>query len=49
MIKEKLGDRMDGWIQAALPLLFRRPVNPNYLTVAGTLVSLVAASMSSLM
>lgn len=43
MIKEKLGDRMDGWIQAALPLLFRRPVNPNYLTVAGTLVSLVAA------
>ena len=44
MIKEKLGDRLDGWIQAALPFLFRRPMNPNFLTVTGALVSLVALS-----
>ncbi len=43
MIKEKLGDRLDGWIHAALPFLFRRPVNPNLLTVTGALVSLAAA------
>jgi len=43
VIKEKLGDHLDGWIQAALPFLFRRPVNPNLLTVTGALVSLVAA------
>ena len=43
MIKEKLGDRLDGWLFAALPFLFRRPVNPNLLTVTGALVSLVAA------
>ena len=43
MIKEKLGDRLDGWLHAALPFLFRRPVNPNLLTVTGALVSLVAA------
>ena len=43
MIKEKLGDRLDGWIHAALPFLFRRPMNPNFLTVTGALVSIVAA------
>jgi CDP-diacylglycerol--glycerol-3-phosphate 3-phosphatidyltransferase len=43
MIKEKFGDRLDGWIHAALPFLFQRPVNPNLLTVLGALVSLVAA------
>jgi len=43
MIKEKLGDRLDGWIHAAVPFLFRQPVNPNILTVTGALVSLVAA------
>jgi CDP-diacylglycerol--glycerol-3-phosphate 3-phosphatidyltransferase len=43
VIKEKLSDRLDGWIHAALPFLFRRPVNPNLLTVTGALVSLVAA------
>ena len=43
MIKEKLGGRLDGWIQAAVPFLFRRPVNPNILTVTGALVSLGAA------
>lgn len=39
MIKAKLGDRLDGWLQAGLPFLFRRPVNPNWITVLGTLVS----------
>jgi phosphatidylglycerophosphate synthase len=43
VIKEKFGDRLDGWIRAALPFLFRRPVDPNFLTVTGALVSLVAA------
>jgi len=43
VIKEKFGDRLDGWIQAALPFLFWRPLNPNLLTVVGTLVSLLAA------
>ena len=43
MIKEKLGDRLDGWIHAAVPFLFRRPVNPNILTLTGALVSLGAA------
>jgi phosphatidylglycerophosphate synthase len=43
VIKEKLGDRLDGWIQVALPFLFRRPMNPNFLTVLGVLVSLLAA------
>jgi len=43
VIKEKLGSRLDGWIHAALPFLFRRPLNPNLLTVTGALVSLVAA------
>ena len=44
MIKEKFGDRLDGWIQTAFPFLFRRPLNPNLLTVTGTLVSLLAAT-----
>jgi CDP-diacylglycerol--glycerol-3-phosphate 3-phosphatidyltransferase len=44
MIKEKFGDRLDGWLHAAIPFVFRRPINPNLLTVIGTLVSLVAAA-----
>jgi CDP-diacylglycerol--glycerol-3-phosphate 3-phosphatidyltransferase len=44
MIKAKLGDRLDAWLQALLPFLFRRPLNPNLLTVLGTLVSLGAAA-----
>jgi CDP-diacylglycerol--glycerol-3-phosphate 3-phosphatidyltransferase len=43
VFKEKLGDRLDGWIHAAFPFLFRRRVNPNLLTVTGVLISLVAA------
>ena len=37
MIKARFGDRLDGWLEATLPFLFRRPVNPNVLTVVGTL------------
>lgn len=39
MIKEKLGHRIDGWIHVAFPFLFLRPVNPDVLTVLGTLVA----------
>jgi phosphatidylglycerophosphate synthase len=44
MIKAKLGHRIDGWIQAALPFLFRRRIDPNLLTVLGTLVCVGAAA-----
>lgn len=43
MIKEKLGHRLDDWIRVVLPFLFKRPLNPNVLTVVGALVSLMAA------
>lgn len=43
MIKARLGGRLDAWLKAALPFLFRRPLDPNVLTVCGTLVSLGAA------
>jgi CDP-diacylglycerol--glycerol-3-phosphate 3-phosphatidyltransferase len=43
VIKERLGQRIDDWIHLGLPFLFRRPLNPNWLTVTGALVSLVAA------
>lgn len=45
MIKAKLGDRIDGWLHTAAPFLFRREIDPNHLTVAGALVSLLAAAM----
>ena len=38
LIKEKLGSRLDRWIQLAFPFLFKRPVNPNVLTLVGALV-----------
>lgn len=44
MIKAKFGDRLDGWITAAFPFLLRHPVNPNALTVIGTLISLGSAT-----
>lgn len=43
MIKEKLGVDLDRWIHRFFPFLFKRSVNPNLLTVVGTLVSLLAA------
>jgi len=44
MIKQKLGDRIDGWIHTAFPFLFIRPLNPNALTVVGALGSVIAAA-----
>jgi CDP-diacylglycerol--glycerol-3-phosphate 3-phosphatidyltransferase len=44
VIKDKFGDRLDGWIMKLAPFLFRRAVNPNALTVVGACVSLVAAA-----
>ena len=44
MIKARFGDRIDGVIHRLLPFLFRKPVNPNLLTVLGALISLVAAT-----
>jgi CDP-diacylglycerol--glycerol-3-phosphate 3-phosphatidyltransferase len=43
MIKAKFGDQLDAFIRSALPFLFRRPVNPNLLSVLGAVVSLAAA------
>ena len=43
MIKEKLGKYLDRWIHTVFPFLFKRPVNPNLLTVLGTAVSVGAA------
>ena len=43
MIKSKFGDRVDPWLHAWFPVLFRTRVNPNLLTVIGALVSLLAA------
>lgn len=43
MIKSLLGDQVDGWVHACFPFLFRRHLNPNALTVVGTLVSVASA------
>jgi CDP-diacylglycerol--glycerol-3-phosphate 3-phosphatidyltransferase len=48
MIKAVLGDRLDDWINAAVPFIVRRPIDPNLLTVLGTLVSLAAAAAAGL-
>ncbi len=40
MIKARFGDRLDGWVRTLLPFLFRHPVNPNWITVIGTLISI---------
>lgn len=39
MIKERLGHRIDGWIHSLFPFLFWRPIDPDWMTVAGTLVA----------
>ncbi len=44
MIKQKFGDRLDGWIHTAFPFLFYRPLNPNLLTGIGALGSAAAAA-----
>ena len=42
MIKQKLGGRIDGWIHAAFPFMFVRPLNPNLLTIVGATGSIVS-------
>jgi CDP-diacylglycerol--glycerol-3-phosphate 3-phosphatidyltransferase len=44
VIKARFGDRLDAWLEAALPFLFRRSVNPNLLTVIGAVVSIGAGA-----
>ncbi len=44
MIKRVFGERLDGWIRRLFPFLFRRRLNPNLLTVLGTLISLGSAA-----
>jgi CDP-diacylglycerol--glycerol-3-phosphate 3-phosphatidyltransferase len=44
LVKELLGGRIDGWVRAAFPFLFRRPIDPNLLSVAGVVVSLAGAA-----
>lgn len=39
MIKEKLGQRLDAWIERLFPFLFWRSIPPDVLTVAGTLIA----------
>jgi CDP-diacylglycerol--glycerol-3-phosphate 3-phosphatidyltransferase len=43
VIKERLGSRVDSVVHTLFPFLFRRPINPDLLTVVGTIVSLAAA------
>jgi phosphatidylglycerophosphate synthase len=39
VIKERLGERIDDWIHSLFPFLFWRPVDPDWLTVTGTVVA----------
>ncbi len=43
MIKARFGPRLDRWIHKLFPFLFHRALNPNLLTLVGTLVSIGAA------
>ena len=48
MIKSRFGEDLDGRIHRAFPFLFKRSLNPNLLSVLGTLVSLGAAAAFSM-
>jgi CDP-diacylglycerol--glycerol-3-phosphate 3-phosphatidyltransferase len=48
VIKAKFGDRLDAWLAAAFPFLLRRPINPNLLTVVGTVISIGSAAAFAL-
>jgi len=39
VIKEKLGHRIDGWIHTLFPFLFWRSINPDWLTLLGTIIA----------
>jgi len=47
MIKSRFGEDLDGRIHRIFPFLFKRSLNPNLLSVLGTLVSLLAAAAFS--
>ena len=42
MIKERWGHRVDGVVHTLFPFLFLRPINPDWLTVCGAVVSVGA-------
>jgi phosphatidylglycerophosphate synthase len=48
VIKARFGNRLDTWLANAFPFLLRRPLNPNVLTVIGTLVSIGSATAFAL-
>jgi CDP-diacylglycerol--glycerol-3-phosphate 3-phosphatidyltransferase len=48
VIKAKLGPRLDATVKAVLPFFFRRPLDPNLLTVVGCVVSLGAGAAFAL-
>ncbi|MFP6640217.1 MAG: CDP-alcohol phosphatidyltransferase family protein [Myxococcota bacterium] len=43
MIKEKFGDQVERVIQLGLPILFKRPIDPNLLSLSGALICCAAA------
>ena len=43
MIKARYGSKIDDFVKSVLPFLFKRPINPDLLTLIGTAVSVVAA------
>lgn len=43
MLKAKIGKGFDPVVRKVLPFLFKRPVDPNLLTVAGTLICMASA------
>ena len=43
MIKDKFGKGLDHWVKTFAPFLFKREIDPNLLTVVGTLICMAAA------
>jgi CDP-diacylglycerol--glycerol-3-phosphate 3-phosphatidyltransferase len=43
LLKAKIGQRIDPVVRKVLPFLFRRPIDPNLLTVIGTVICMVSA------
>lgn len=43
MLKAKIGQRIDPVVRKVLPFLFKRPIDPNLLTVIGTVICMVSA------
>jgi CDP-diacylglycerol--glycerol-3-phosphate 3-phosphatidyltransferase len=43
LLKAKIGQRIDPVVRKVLPFLFKRPIDPNLLTVIGTVICMVSA------